>query len=391
MFMFIDGRPVVLSFALVESLYYKAFMERFPESGVSITQWRGSYEYQAIYPDIQMIVETGVITRDAMAFIGQSIVQANEAIKRPACLYSRVPERFKELGYEATIRIADATTKGTVAICVDQDRVMEPARSMVVGALVSDPDVFGYDEGGGYGSLDIKDYGDSRIVRIHTVSDGSDNVYITFGDPVTAPDPDGVSLKISMPEFSGSPAIFTDTGNGVSWQCANSGLAPFIKGKNGGAIAFSIENDPTNFSVNGDDDLIASVIRDEMLPGGQWMEGTVTYQTALSNGQPIDIRWTTPVPDNIDHRVTITRKRGSPYPENTVDEIIDMFLANFDGSMGIGSDLTPQVYLTVRDLPWASSVLVEWSDGVNWHKTDLLAPYNMQYIGLLPPANVVIQ
>lgn len=392
MFMFVDGRPVVLSFALVESLYYKAFMERFPDAGVSITQWRGSYEYQAIYPDIQMIVETGVITRDAMAFIGQSIVQANETIKRPACLYSRVPERFKELGYDASIRIATEATKGTVAICVDQERVAAPDRVMVVGALASDPDVFGYEEGG-YGYLDAKEYGESRIVRINTVSDGSDNVYITFADSVTAPDPDGVSLKISMPEFSGSPAVFTDTGFGTSWQCVNAGLAPFIKGKNGSTVLFSIENDPTNYAVNDDDAVIGNLIRDEMLPGGQWMEGPVAYETALSNTQPITIRWATPTDWELQFRLTIVRRKGSPYPENTVDEIIEKFMTNFNAAKGVGRDVYPQTYLTTHDLPWAASILAEWTDSgeSEWWDDDIVSAYDTRYGASVQPARVVIQ
>lgn len=264
MFMFVDGQPVVLSFALVEGLYYKAFTQRFPEANVSLTQWRGSYEYQAIYPDIQMLVETGVITRDAMNHIGQSIVQLNEEIKRPACLYSRVVDRFAEAGFEASIRIADESNKGEVAICVE--------------------------------NLDNQD----------------------------------------------------------------------------------------------EIDAVAIMIRDEVLPVGQVMIGDIEYETALSNGQSITIRWVAPTDVPTGFRYTITRRRGSPYPAETVDEIIAKFNLNYAEQMGIGSDITPQTYLSLADLPWASSVTGAWYDGASWIEGDQDAAYDTRYVGELLPANVVI-
>lgn len=263
MFLFVDGQPVVLRFAQVEQLFYQAYRARFPDDAVSLTQWRGRYEYQALYPAMQLMVENGVITNDALNTVLNSIAAVNEKIKRPAVLASRVTERFAEAGYEATIRIPDATTKGIVAICIDQ------------------------------------------------------------------------------------------------------------KG--------------------GDDQFIGELIRDEMLPAGQHMEGDVVYPTALSNGQAIDIKWTLPVDVTNDYRVTIQRARGSRYPEDSVDEIIVKFNTNFDEQMGIGTDITPQTYLTVRDLPWATSVLVEWTDdGTTWHPEDVAVPYNRRYLANLPPANVFI-
>lgn len=266
MFTFVDGRPLVLPFKQVEQLFYQAFLDRFPESPVSKTQFVGSYEYQTLYPAMQMMVENGELTFDALNHVLDSIAQANQLIYRPAVLQDRVSARFAQEGIEATSRVADATTKGILAICVDQ---------------------------------------------------------------------------------ASNPEVATDQ-------------------------------------------FVGNLIRDEILPAGQHMEGDITWNTSLNNGQSIAIKWTNPIDNAKDYRVNIQRRRGSPYPEDPVDDIIAKFNTNYNAIMGIGTDITPQLYLTVRDLPWASSVLVEWYDGTTWYSTDLAAPYNTRYLANLAPANVVI-
>lgn len=121
MFLFVDGVGVVLTFSQVEQLYYQAFINEFPESAVSITQWRGSYEYQAIYTAIQLMTENGTITQDAINEQLDVILNLNEEIKRPAVLHSRVSERFAEAGYIAMVQVVTLANKGIFAVCVDVD------------------------------------------------------------------------------------------------------------------------------------------------------------------------------------------------------------------------------------------------------------------------------
>lgn len=393
MFMFVDGRPVVLSFALVEGLYYKAFMDKFPDAQVSLTQWRGSYEYQAIYPDIQMIVETGVITRDAMAYIGQSIVQANEAIQRPACLYSRVPERFAEAGYEASIRIATEATKGTVAICVGQERI-ESLRTMVIGQNADEPNIFGFNHAEGLGALDLRVMSGGQLIEhITTSTDGANNnTYLRFDKEVN--DANGLVFTFTG-HFSGGftfASDSTDPNPSTLWVCTDPALSTNLRASLGESVQFSIAEHPATKAVSGDDEVIGNLIRDEMLPAGQWMEGNVIYDTALSNQEPITIRWTTPTEWDLPFRLTIVRRKGSPHPENTVDEIIEKFLTNFNAVQGIGKDVYPATYLTTADLPWAASILAEWTDSgeTAWWSDDIDAAYNVKYTASVQPARVVI-
>lgn len=384
MFLFVDGQPVVLRFNQVEQRYYAAFVDQFPEAEVSMSQWRGSYEYQTLYPAMQQMVENGALTLDALNEVLGTIAAANESIRRPAVLSSRVAERFKELGYEATSRVADATNKGIVAICVDQERAAPPVRTMTIGVNSTNPENAGFTPA--FGSIDSATLANNCIITTLASEGaaGSQNSYM-----YTSPS-FGVAGDSMTGTFNGAAVTWVNsTSVPGQWDCSGQGVAEYLRANVGGSATFTFDVDAV--AVNDDDELIGNLIRDEMLPVGQHMEGDVVYPTALSNGQPIDIKWTVPVDAWRNYRVNITRKRGSPYPENTVDEIITIFSANFDGAMGIGSDVTPQVYLTVRDLPWASSVLVEWQDGVgDWYSGDLPSNYNTRPIAGLSPANVVI-
>lgn len=259
-----DGQPVVLTFAQVESLYYQAFIGRFPESNVSITQWRGSYEYQAIYPEIQMMVENGVIMSDSLNQVMGTIAAENQRIYRPAALHTRVPERFAQAGLEATIRQATIDTRGIVAICVDQK---------------------------------------------------------------TTPD-----------------------------------------------------------------STIGDLIRDEMLPAGQFMEGDIEYPTAISNGQPVTIRWTHPIELTATFRVTLTKSRNTPYPVDSPDQVVEIFNDSYARIMGLGLDVVPDKYLTTLNLPWAAAIVTECdpTGGTTYSPNIVLADFNQRYAGVLMAENVII-
>ena len=118
MFIFIDGQETVLDFEQVEQLVHQAYIDRW--GTISMAQWRGSYEYQALYPFIQLMVENGNLTLQAINEALESLAQIGEEIKRPAVLHSRVSERFLEDGYIAVPREPTLATAGIMAVCVDQ-------------------------------------------------------------------------------------------------------------------------------------------------------------------------------------------------------------------------------------------------------------------------------
>lgn len=385
MLMFPDGRAYVLTFNQVEQRYYAAFVDEFPQADVSISQWRGGYEYQTLYPAIQMMVENGIQTLDALNEILGVIADTNQSIYRPAVLQSRVAERFAQAGYEATARIADATNKGIVAICVDQERAAPPVRTMTIGVNSTNPENAGFTPA--FGSIDSATLANNCIITTLASEGaaGSQNSYM-----YTSPS-FGVAGDSMTGTFNGAAVTWVNsTSVPGQWDCSGQGVAEYLRANVGGSATFTFDVDAV--AVNDDDELIGNLIRDEMLPVGQHMEGDVVYPTALSNGQPLNIRWTTPTVQDLVFRTTITRAKGSQYPMDSVDQIIAKFNANFDAMMGIGSEITPARYLTIPDLPWASDIDTHWSGdgGVTWDSTPQDVAFNERKTATLPPANVVI-
>lgn len=385
MFMFPDGRAYVLTFNQVEQRYYAAFVDEFPEADVSISQWRGGYEYQTLYPAIQMMVENGMMTLDALNEILGVIAAGNQSIYRPAVLQSRVAERFKQAGYEATARVADINTRGIVAICVDQERSAPPVRTMTIGVSSTNPENAGFSPA--FGSIDSATLANNCIITTLASEGvaGSQNSYM-----YTSPS-FGVAGDSMTGTFNGAAVTWVNsTSVPGQWDCNGQGVAEYLRANVGESATFTFDVDAV--AVNDDDELIGNLIRDEMLPAGQHMEGDIEHQTALSNGQPLTIRWRTPTKTPHEFRTTIQRARGSQHPMDSVDEIIIKFNLSYNARMGIGIDITPATYLTTANLPWAASVLTEWSDdgGATWSPNVKQAQFFDQFLAELDPANVVI-
>jgi hypothetical protein len=139
MFLFIDGQIVILTVEQNIDLYYQTYVAEFGE--ISRTRWEGSKEYEIAYANAERDFQNAVIIEQGLQIVFDSISEINEEIKRPAVLYSRVPERFAEeidpvtdLPYIASIRIADISNKGIVAICVDY--TPEPTQNTFIANLL---------------------------------------------------------------------------------------------------------------------------------------------------------------------------------------------------------------------------------------------------------------
>ncbi len=103
---------------------------------------------------------------------------------------------------------------------------------------------------------------------------------------------------------------------------------------------------------------IGELIVDEMLPAGQHMEGTIIQNVVLSNGQSVAATWKDPVQNDVDWKIELTVDQNSQYPVDTVDIIVERFLANFAAQNGLGNNITPEAYYQIaRDAPWASKIV----------------------------------
>ena len=267
MLLWLDGEAVILSVEQNLDLYYVAYTLEFGE--ISRTQWEGSKEYEIAYVDAQRDHQNAVLMQQALQETFNAIAEINEEIKRPAVLHSRVAERFEEEGYIATIRVADDTTKGIVAICVDYDP--------------------------------------------------SD----------------------------------TSTDNAT---------------------------------------IISELIVNEMLPAGQWMIGSQSQAVVISNGQSVLAQWEIPTENSVEFTITLTEDKNSPYPTDTVDDIVIKFLANFEELNTLGNDITPATYYQIeRDAPWASQIVTEYSlNGGSLTSDIYYSDYTDKFIASLPAVNVFI-
>jgi hypothetical protein len=138
---------------------------------------------------------------------------------------------------------------------------------------------------------------------------------------------------------------------------------------------------------------IAELIINEMLPAGQWMEGVITLPVVISNGQSVLAQWETPVQNDVDFKITLTVDKNSPFPVDTVDDIVDKFLANFASMNALGQDITPASYYQIsRDAPWASDIATTYDLNTSGLYVDDIyyANYNDKFNATLDPVNVII-
>ena len=123
MILFEDGIITVKTVEQNLRDYFNDYVKEFGD--ISYTQWEGSQEYEVAYVDAQRDYQNAIIVANALNGVMNAIPELNKRIRRPAVLESRVPERFAEDGVKASIRQADETNEGIVAICVDYERSTE--------------------------------------------------------------------------------------------------------------------------------------------------------------------------------------------------------------------------------------------------------------------------
>lgn len=140
------------------------------------------------------------------------------------------------------------------------------------------------------------------------------------------------------------------------------------------------------------DNAIANDIKTYCLLGGIHTFGDITANTALSNGQSFPMSWTRPTERTVDFKYTIIRSRNSEFAELPIIDIRKMILDNFAERNSQGLDVEPQKYLTLADLPWASSISGERKlDGeMDFSATVYQAPYNEKFIATVDINNITV-
>lgn len=134
-----------------------------------------------------------------------------------------------------------------------------------------------------------------------------------------------------------------------------------------------------NICVNVDDEdedyaatklAICEIIKNSTVAGAVTM-GTEEETIVLSNGQSFDFKYHLPAAIPVILKLTITTSENNQVVIDSPEEIKLQLLENINYRYRLGKNFEPQRYYSLTDAPWASDVLLEWSDddGANWYSS----------------------
>ncbi len=122
---------------------------------------------------------------------------------------------------------------------------------------------------------------------------------------------------------------------------------------------------------------ICNIIKDCVVAGAV-TQGTEQEDITLSNNQEFTFKFNLPNRIPVILRLTITQSDNNLFtvlpPEDSKQTLYENIVAKY----ALGKNFEPQRYFSVVDAPWASMVLLEWSDdaGANWHDEVYEAEYD---------------
>lgn len=120
---------------------------------------------------------------------------------------------------------------------------------------------------------------------------------------------------------------------------------------------------------------ICKIIKDSTVAGAV-TQGTEVESIVLSNGQSFDFKYNLPNLIPVALRLTITLSENNQSLIATPDEVKQTLLANINAKYRLGKNFEPQKYFSIVNAPWASQVLLEWTDDVTGDDVDPGAVWN---------------
>lgn len=97
---------------------------------------------------------------------------------------------------------------------------------------------------------------------------------------------------------------------------------------------------------------------------GAVTQGSESETIVMSNGQAFDFKYHLPNRVPIGLRLTITVSENNQVLVGNPDDVKQTLLDNIAARYGLGKNFEPQKYFSTTDAPWASKVLLEWTDDV---------------------------
>jgi hypothetical protein len=132
---------------------------------------------------------------------------------------------------------------------------------------------------------------------------------------------------------------------------------------------------------------ICTILKD-CVPAGIVSQGTEVESITLSNAQSFDFKFNLPTRIPVFIRLTLTLSENNEFVILSPDDIKQKLFDNITANYRLGKNFEPQRYFSIIDAPWASQVLVEWTDDVTggvldvsptWHSTVYDAAYDQVF------------
>jgi hypothetical protein len=135
---------------------------------------------------------------------------------------------------------------------------------------------------------------------------------------------------------------------------------------------------------------IATVIMNSSA-AGVVSQGAEVETIVLTNGQSFDFKFDLPNRIEVLLRLTTTLSENNQVVVESPEDQKAALLANIAEHYALGKNFEPQRYFSTEDAPWASNVLLEWSDdnGSTWFDTVYDAEYDDLFTILLENISLV--
>ena len=333
----------------------------------TMDSFMGTNMYKYAYAQAQRMQESEVKTSEIFAYLQDYFRVTNERISRPVVTNPGLIAILAENDYLASVKKPIDADAGKVFVCVDADDG-EHARAYITitdyAALVS-------------GADDTITVGATAFVaQSGAATEGTGTFQAASSNALTA---ESLALQINEHATAGALVRARATGSKVYLYAVAGGTA-------GNSIALSYTDNDTNVGATvsaanlsggtasasyAATKLAINTILKDSTVAGVVTQGTESSTIVLSNGQSFDFKYNLPYKIQPLLRLTITTSENNQVVVLSPTATKQILLDNIADRYSLGKNFEPQRYFSTVDAPWASNILLEWSDdgGVTYNST----------------------
>lgn len=334
----------------------------------------GTNFYKYFYALAQRLQENEVKTSEIFLYLQDYFELINAQISRPVVTNPGIVEKLESEGYVASVKPMIDADAGKIHICVDTRD--NHARGIVTitsyANLVS-------------GTDDVVTIGATGFTaQTGSATPGSGTFQAATSNALTA-----ASLASQINAHATAGALVE------AWAIdAVVYIRALAVGTGGNSIALGYTNNDGNIGATksgttllggtllGDDEDYDDVKADlgllisQITVGGAVTQGTEIETIVLSNGQSFDFKYNLPNRIPVGLRLTVTLSENNQVVIGNPDATKALLLENIAERYRLGKNFEPQRYFSVLDAPWASQVLLEWTDDVTDGELDVSPVWN---------------